>query len=87
MGIVRTSGTGKEAVSAGEIIEGGALGVVSAGETLNEEAFDMMGDGMKSGEFGSEVASCRSRRSLFSWLCREKGWDLYGLGTVSWCGK
>ena len=61
---MRTSGTGKEAVIAGEIMEGGPRGVVSAGDASAEEVFDMTGDGMKSGEDGSD--SFRSQRSLFS---------------------
>lgn len=79
LGIVRTSGTGKDASIAGEMMHGGARGVVSVEDATAEEVFDdiMRGDG------GSEEADFCSRRSLFSWWYREKGWELYGLGKVS----
>lgn len=51
---------------AGGMIEGGNRGVVSTGDAIAEEAFDMIGDGVKNGEDGSEVGSSRSRHSLFS---------------------
>ena len=60
---MRTSGTGNDATIAGEIMNGGTRGVVSAGDATAEEVFDdiMRGDG------GSEEADFCSRRSLFSW--------------------
>ena len=42
MGIVRTSGTGKAAENAGERMDDGARGVVSKGEAMVDEAFDML---------------------------------------------
>jgi hypothetical protein len=50
MGIVRTSGTGKEAVNVGERIDGGARGAVSKGEPIADEAFDIL-----NGDDGCEV--------------------------------
>jgi hypothetical protein len=41
MGIVRTSGMGTDAVYAGERMDGGARGVVSAGEAMDDEVFDI----------------------------------------------
>lgn len=42
MGIVRTSGTGREVVYAGDRIDGGARGVVSAGDAMVDDVFDMV---------------------------------------------
>lgn len=42
MGIVRISGTGKDAENAGEWMDGGIRGVVSEGEAMDDEAFDML---------------------------------------------
>lgn len=42
MGIVRTSGTEKDDENVGDSIDGGARGVVSEGDAMVDEAFDML---------------------------------------------